>query len=518
MINRAKVNASRPVYGFTLFELVVFILIAGLLLTMLVSFTKIYLKQEQRNANEEAIRDIQTALDQFYGLTGYYPCPAGPRYALGAADHGKELRFVSPDTPPDAAIIPPGPARLGRCKAGPGGQAAQPLLGVPSGVSGAVRVDGFRVDSGTGTFVNIAPPGAPNATNNIKNPDGSPVGDRTVFIGDIPYVTINETFENNPSVSGLKPLPLSKTVDAFGQKFIYAVSAPMTHIDTYDLEKPNITVRKLNYRFTTLADQTVANANRSTPYLIVSSGADRLGTRNVQGLSPNAALCAGAVAGTNQFSRRENCNSDAIFLMTMGTNANLSYTTAAATAANNFAGAKYFDDILSYNAYTESAFWEKTKDSPSDMNNSNSGNVGIGREPNALFKLDVQGKSRADKLVSQEICSQDAVVGAVFTPEGNCFDPRVITGDPDAGTGGMKCPADMVLTKIGSGTLAADLPADAQIFTVTLPPPAGTTVKYACVKPTLNAASVASKTCPVGRWVIGFKSNGDVCCNGDTCN
>jgi prepilin-type N-terminal cleavage/methylation domain-containing protein len=113
-------------------------------------------------------------------------------------------------------------------------------------------------------------------------------GGRTVNIGAVPTRSLN--------------LPDEYALDAWGSRFVYAVTQELTHVDTYNVENGAIFVRDS-------AGNSVMNTDGEGIYLVTSMGADRAG-----------GFSSGGVAGTpcpaNPISR-ENCNNDAIFLSTL---------------------------------------------------------------------------------------------------------------------------------------------------------------------------------------------------------
>lgn len=476
--------------GFTLVELMIVLAIIAALLATLLSFTKVGMQEYEREVNDTAVEKIRTALEQFYGEFGYYPCPAGPRYPLGDPAHGVEQRYTASNlVPVDATLLPGATWGRGRCKILPD----QP--GVTGGVfnfgtippevnpiTGIVRAPGFKVDPLTGTFVNQNffqyYPGNRDSVGTLNT---------SVLIGDIPYVTMQQAFENLAVGKKKIDIPFQATLDAHGQKFVYAITEYMTHEDTIKPTEPMITVRKFNYAHVG-TNRTVTNDNRSVPYLIFSSGRDRLGTYNRLGILSNPTACTVTAEVNTNFSRNTNCDRDAIFLTTAGANTNLSYAINSDT--------HYFDDIVSYTPYTDAVLWSPVKANTVDMRNANSGNIGIGVEPHSAIKMDVAGNARADKIFAYNICAGGSVT-TFINPTGNCFDPRVIAGNPDVPSqGGMKCPAGQVLVQIGGNT--------------------GTfssvgSVRFTCEKPALTNANLANKSCP-GQWVVGFNSNGTLRC------
>jgi prepilin-type N-terminal cleavage/methylation domain-containing protein len=77
--------------GFTLIELAIVMMIAGVLLTLLGGAITSFFKQTRISQTETRIATIETAIDNFLSLNNRLPCPASPTAAPGAAAFNVEV-------------------------------------------------------------------------------------------------------------------------------------------------------------------------------------------------------------------------------------------------------------------------------------------------------------------------------------------------------------------------------------------------------------------------------------------
>lgn len=463
-MNLRPMPSSVRARGFTLIEMAIVITIMGLLMVAFSAFWKVYVRQMEREKNNVAVTQITAAINKYYNDRGFYPCPAPPLAPVGNATRGEESRYVL-NTQLPAAATPIEGVIYGRCNIGPSANAAG-AVNETDATTGIIRVGGHRVDPATklllpNQIVAQSGPGPTAAAN---------TADTTVFIGAVPYVTLG--------------LPEKYTYDSWGRKFTYVVSATVTHNDTFNVSNPNFTVQTFDYA-RAAPPWTVVDQNTSGLYAVFSGGADGLGVYTQQAALANP--CGGAVtqASISGYSRRENCDNDAIFLTGGASNKFLGMNRNSTT--------HYFDDIIEYQTGTGSSIWEPVPNSTSNVRNTNIGNIGLGTNPNTYVKLDVSGAVRADKLIANQLCHHNALSGTgINAVSPHCFSPSLIAGDPDLAvpTGGMKCPAGQAVEKIKNGALV-------------------------CVVPSLTIPMIANKICGVGLWVTGFDPVGNICCTGD---
>ncbi len=210
---------------------------------------------------------------------------------------------------------------------------------------------------------------------------------REVFIGGVPYVTMG--------------IPYHDTLDGWGRGLTYAVSgAQADPAITFDPNNGAIQITNENGLLSTTLYHGV----------VVSHGPNGAGAFNINGQQLPCVM---------NYVEAENCDNDGLFmngLLSLGENDN------------------YFDDLINFNGWTQSAIWEYT--TVEDVKSANTGNVGVGTTtPTA--KLDVAGDLKADNVRSGQICDQNGQ---------NCFPSKLIAGQEAV----MRCPPGRVLVGIAN--------------------------------------------------------------------
>ncbi len=278
-------------------------------------------------------------------------------------------------------------------------------------------------------------------------------GNDPVVIGALPYKTVSEsvdTFYGKDDVA-----------DGWGNKLTYAVS--MALINAYS---DNMGAIRVIDEF----GQDTAGIQSDALYVIVAAGRDRKGAFDIQGRQ--SVPCGNVLDARDN----ENCDADAVFTQALG-----QYETDAPT---------YYDDRVFTYITRSTNLWDYIDPgNPTDIRNTNPGNVGIGTN-NPVVRLHVTDGGGASirapgKVRTDKIC--DGVGG-------NCFDTSTITGTPDAvtttpdpTTKGIRCATGYVMVGISEGN------EDCQKITFTPPP--------------------ANRECTGATpWLGGLRSNGDIIC------
>jgi hypothetical protein len=173
-------------------------------------------------------------------------------------------------------------------------------------------------------------------------------------------------------------LPESVVEDGYGMRFNYAVTEPLA-TDSYQQDGGAITI--------TDASHTIA---QYVHYVIFSSGPDRAGAYTSSGVQPFS-------CPTNQLDT-ENCNTDSD-----------SGATYRYTEMSSAVGPTHFDDYLKYYTSTETPLWRVSDAGGFDIEQMNSGKVGIGMDPNTTSALlQVNGTVRANSdAYAQTLCDAD---------------------------------------------------------------------------------------------------------------
>ena len=184
---------KKNVFGFTLVEMTVVLVIIGLLLAGLLVPLREGVKQERRTNTEEDLKTIEQALYGFAVSNGRLPCPDCRNAADGncaalvapnAIRDGQE--DFDPASPNDCAADPvPGAGNAGNIAEG---NIPWATLGIPSDDEWDTWFRYAVSDSaadiiGNGTPGNINPPGLPacvNAAENLTTIDVCPVGTITI--------------------------------------------------------------------------------------------------------------------------------------------------------------------------------------------------------------------------------------------------------------------------------------------------------------------------------------------------
>lgn len=168
--------------GFSLIELSIVLIVMGLLLIPFVKAYDVYQTQKRLDDTKVNLSLVNTALANFYGVNGRYPCPADRSLGFDDAGHGVEQCATAPATPIGLQVLAPDSC-------------------------GGARSRGFcRTQNG------------PN----------------NVYIGAIPYVTLDIPGSSTPG---------SQTIDGWKNNFTYAVTASMTVESTFD---PNLGAVRIN--------------------------------------------------------------------------------------------------------------------------------------------------------------------------------------------------------------------------------------------------------------------------------
>ncbi len=371
-------NRLKSQSGFTLIELLTVIIISGMAMVATSSFVKSYAEAEFKRVTNENLKIAQKALEEFYGLTGRYPCPAGPAYARDHSSYGKEIcthhtKNYSPNS----------------CS---------------NYQTGVVSHWGRTVCT-------------TNATR-----DGNGDGQRdAVTIGILPFRTIADT------ISDTKFGEVNR-MDGYGSVINYAVTRNMsrtTHKVTNPVNPFTGAIHVEDENQVSLVDPP-GSAN----YVLYSGGSNRTGSVSKDGGGSKKCRVSSDLTGesftdSNGFPipgrsgygrikiEKENCDhNDGIFVK------------APFSVADN---SRYFDDTLFFSTGGNISLWKKSLASPkgeSWIYNTNPGNIGVGTDTPG-YKLHVMGNAKTDKdLIADRYCDKEL----------NCFDANVIA------SWGTRCP------------------------------------------------------------------------------
>ncbi len=354
--------------GFTLVEIAIVLLISGISMMVAANLVKQYTIDTKYIKTLENIEMVKTALQEYVGLNGVYPCPADPTLGPNDANYGVAScrNYTAGSFDPDACV------------------------NVPANI----------------TCTTVA----------SRDGDGNGSPD-VVMIGVIPFKTLADRVVDTPFREFHR-------LDGYGMLFSYAVTEHMTNTAIHSLSNPvnprtgAIRVEDENRRSVTIPDN-------SAHFVAFSHGENKRGGYSASGRRSGNCMVAlgggplgpppaGPITVSGIKLEIENCdNNDAIFeqgIRSLGDNDS------------------YNDDTLVYVATGISPIWKRQITSPpgeSYIYNTNTGNVGIGTD-NPQEKLHVRGSIKARKMAisgNDRFCKQDGT---------NCMNPSFIGGAGDA--------------------------------------------------------------------------------------
>lgn len=344
--------------GFTLIDTAIFMVIFSLFLIPFFQLQQIHKGKKETKEGAYTVEDISIKLTRFALERGAYPVPANPSLAMTDPMAGHPvapiLGFLSADGSPEKiaalAAIPP----VAACN---GGAATNGVLCRP----GARDLD--------------------SPTNGISG------NNEAILIGTLPY-----------SALGLSP---EQGLDAYGRKYLYAVSRALIDPTTFDNEFGQVG----------LAIHQAGTTNIGWPsnlhFAVVSAGPDGLGaySRQANGTFARSTPCPSSGSAW----QRENCNDDFRFKSIRTTTS----TTDSASGRNigAAAGDTFFDDVVYYSATIFGDEWtprDAVVPTENDMVylTSVGGKVGINMAGvNPSSTLQVMGDAKAKDIKTEGLCN-----------------------------------------------------------------------------------------------------------------
>ncbi|MEZ0261272.1 MAG: type II secretion system protein [Alphaproteobacteria bacterium] len=423
--------AVRKSGGFSLIELAIIVTIIGLLMSAGMQTYRVYINTKVVNDTEQRRDAVKEAMARHLFNFGFLPCPAGPALAPDTVNAGKS-QMNGTVAPEDS-----------RCENW--SQAA----GYCNPVSGICRVDGARHSACN-----------PNAVT-VKDP---------VLIGSVPYVDLG--------------IPLTDTIDGWGNRMTYAVSYYLTQAGTYSDQCGAVNVKTYSRSTGNTSPMwsplLPENQDDSAPtyntgnniaggfmYAIVSHGPDGRGAYTYYGQP-------GPACGTGRLDV-ENCNGDAIFVNRGDNETDSAYSLGTGSA---LALTKYYDDAFVLMDVTKDRDkW--TRPSLTSIENKAGGRVGIGGVPDAAndYRLDVEGNMKLIDYQADDICSN--------TPDGAGWTGPLCFSQDMIGGSGITC-GDGMMTGIVNGV-------------------------QTCVS-RISTVGLVPGTCPTGQLLKGFTALGGIIC------
>ncbi|MDD3021325.1 MAG: type II secretion system protein [Alphaproteobacteria bacterium] len=268
------------------------------------------------------------------------------------------------------------------------------------------------------------------ATNRLIDDDGDPVTpdvatDIRVRVGTVPFRELQ--------------MDEKETFDSFDSRLTYAITERMGNSSTFKETQGGINIQDE-------LGQDLVEPPGSAAFIVLSHGPNRIGAYDA--LSGNQHACAGAGLDV------QNCIDTA------------APPTAAAfvnTLYSDGTPASGFDDTVQYFATASNPLWRRVTASSENIVDMADENVGIGvnTPSEALTVAQSTVNPTTGLMMTTNSTASGAESGAIRTPQiqadtycdesgTNCFQTKDIMGDPDLGTGGMKCPAGTYMVALKS--------------------------------------------------------------------
>ncbi len=354
--------------GFTLLEIALVILISGFVMIAAAEAIKLYTINLKYDKTLKHLKITQSAINEFYGLEGRYPCPADPTLPPSHSGYGIEQCRSSADLT-------------------------------------------NNTDSCNGAPANLFCP----AQGTIFSRDGDQNGQPDiVMIGIVPFRTLYENIKYTPYSENYR-------LDGYSTYLSYAVTEHMTNRFIHNVLNPanpntgGIRIEDENNISLTVPPNSAHYAlyshgdNRKGGYSSAGVMIDNCLVSLIPGNPPAPAAPGPTAAGSNIDDEIENCdNNDAIFRKGIRSIAN-----------NN----NYNDDVLFFKATGARSLWKTSLANQNHIYNTNLGNVGVGTQ-NPTHTLHVAGDLSAQtSTVSNSYCD------GVST---DCLLPSAIAGNGTA--------------------------------------------------------------------------------------
>ncbi len=223
------------------------------------------------------------------------------------------------------------------------------------------------------------------------------------------------------------------TFDGYGSRIWYAVTEDMCSTNTFDDKKGGINI------INDLGESQI-NPASSAAFIVVSPGINKVGAYSKSGVQISACATSGDIQNCRDVSIAAQADATATYLAMFETNA-----TKATT----------YDDIVQYFASSFNPLWRRVTATSEDIVNMTTQNVGIATDaPSSTLTIPQSSVDVTTGAIATTNAVSSGVEHGALRAEGKiqadtycdntdptkCFQPKDLTGDPDAGTGGMKCP------------------------------------------------------------------------------
>lgn len=394
-------NAS----GFTLIEMAISMIVIGVLIGSVIYPYSVWLKKQRYAETVDHVERMSFSIGAFRSANGRYPCPAPMDLPRTDPNYGRATDCTS-------TTITPGTCSNGICIAN-----SRRTLNTPAAVT-------------AGDFVDIN-------SNNVQDSwelNHTP----RVRIGVIPFRDLN--------------IPEDFTLDAYGNRILYAVTEVQAANYTYNVDAGGISIE---YRDQANNLQSRINTPHSAHFVVLSHGSNRMGAYTKYGSASNVTCSLSAPDG-------ENCDHtlsgqvDPTFYID-------DYTTAAGNTSH--------DDIALHQMPLNAPLWARSPQNPSAiyaiLSSSANGNVGsdymynffTNINPNffgANTRLWIRGNMLVDQVggiggdtLANQFCNNDGT---------GCFPADLIGGAGDICTSGAMFGIDNAAVACTTSVINIDCP------------------------------------------------------------
>lgn len=338
---------------------------------------------------------------------------------------------------------------------------------------------GHDVSAATMTSVATGSCGTGGSSICVQKSTRTSLANPRVIVGAIPFRLIQ--------------VPEDRSADAYGSKFLYAVTESQTDPTTYNEKNGGVDIQDG-------VPKSLVDPPGSSAFIIIAPGPDRVGGYSLQGILSQS--CTGLGKDI------PNCNPG----FETGTSVpnQAIYASILAGTANN---SSHFDDFVSYITKNVDPLWRRSKTNEENIEAIPTGNVGVGlSSPN--IKLDVTSASATPVRPSIQVKGTSGTNGKIIVQkvcdssgsDTNCFDPSTIGGSGiDCGSGNFMSGINGAATKkadchpLNDATISCPLPLPADQNNVvligikTVTNSDGTTVRQPVCGPKPAPACAASK-------------------------
>ncbi len=244
----------------------------------------------------------------------------------------------------------------------------------------------------------------------------APNGASDVVIGSVPFRDLQMTEDDS--------------LDAYGNRLLYAVTQDLTEITTFNTDAGGISIVD--------SAGNEMTRNQDAMFIVLSYGPSKEGAYSKFGVLQQPCSTVSTIE-TN------NCIADfggGVPVTMASTDAIFSY--APITTAQN---ADTFDHMLQFHATHEQALWRRYNNTAAEIIHaqdlSQDRTVALGvKEPDTDIELQVNSQvaNAGQNVASIRINSGNLITDQLCDESGTyCFEPKLLAGDFDAGTGGMRC-------------------------------------------------------------------------------